>query len=413
MTQVEERPAESLVSTVTLSVVQGPATGTRYRYSERTTAIAGRADDCDPRIDEPGPWPLVSRHHCLFDINPPAVRVRDFGSRNGTRVNGEEIGRRERDLVDGDRITLGGTVLLVEVTGPPRQRVSDHLGGEVVLPEISGYSLLEELGRGGQGVVYRARQHHSGELIALKMMLAQVAVQPRAQGKFRREIAAVQALDHPNILSLCQAGNIGAAFFFTSKYCSGGSIHDLVARDGPVPPDRAVPLVLQALDGLDHAHTVKLPDGSVGLVHRDLKPANILLDGKGADPVVKIADFGLAKAFDRAGLSGLTLTGAIEGTMSFMARSQIVNFKRVRPDVDVWAMAATLYFMLTGSPPREFPLGVDPVQIVLEEDPVPIRERNPAIPKALAAVIDAALVDQPRDAVTCAAQLAAALREAL
>ncbi len=173
-----------------------------------------------------------------------------------------------------------------------------------------------------------------------------------------------------------------------------------------------MPLVLRALDGLEYAHTVKLANGSVGLVHRDIKPANILLDDKGGDPVVKIADFGLAKAFDRAGLSGLTLTGSIEGTLSFMARPQIVNFKRVRPDVDVWAMAATLYFMLSGSPPREFPKGVDPVQIVLEEDPVPICERDTSIPKALAKVIDAALVDKPCVTVASAAQLAAALREA-
>jgi eukaryotic-like serine/threonine-protein kinase len=457
MTEVRERPDESLVSTVTLSAVEGPARGTQYRYSERTTAIAGRAHDCNPRIDEPGPRPLVSRHHCLFDINPPTICVRDFGSRNGTHVNGEEIGRRERDLVDGDRITLGSTVLLVEVTDPPPQYASepsvlktcsacgdrvgvetqamagaaicdecrvDHrrasetlvrrLGaGEIVLPEIRGYDLVEELGRGGQGVVYLARHHRSGELIALKMMLAQVAVQRRARDKFRREISAAAALDHPNILSLREAGSIGAAFFFTSEYCSGGSIHDLVARYGPLPPNRAVPVVLQALDGLEHAHTMKLANGSVGLVHRDIKPANILLDDRGSDPVVKIADFGLAKAFDRAGLSGLTLTGAIEGTLSFMARPQIVNFKRVRPDVDVWAMAATLYFMLTGQTPRAFPKGVDPVQIVLEEDPVPICERDPAIPKRLAAVIDAALVDAPRVNVTSAAELAAALREAL
>jgi pSer/pThr/pTyr-binding forkhead associated (FHA) protein len=133
MSEIDGKPDRSPISTVTLSVVEGPASGTQYLYSERTTAIAGRADECEPRIDEPGSRPLVLRHHCLFDINPPAIRVRDFGSLNGTYVNGEEIGRRrhdqppkegsrqifaERDLVDGDRITLGSTVLQVEVTDP-------------------------------------------------------------------------------------------------------------------------------------------------------------------------------------------------------------------------------------------------------------------------------------------------------
>jgi eukaryotic-like serine/threonine-protein kinase len=456
MSEIDGKPDRSPISTVTLSVVEGPASGTQYLYSERTTAIAGRADDCEPRIDEPGSRPLVSRHHCLFDINPPAIRVRDFGSLNGTYVNGEEIGRRrhdqppkegsrqifaERDLVDGDRITLGSTILQVDVTDSQQTLIDpsttescsecgDLVGaetqeaigetiihrlqaGEIVLPEMSGYDVVEELGRGGQGVVYLARHHHSGKLIALKMMLAQVAVQSGASEKFKRQIAAVDALHHPNIVSFREAGNIGAAFFFTSEYCSGGSLDDLIARGGPLPPERAVPLALQALDGLEYAHTAKLADGSVGLVHRDIKPANILLEDQGSDPVVKIADFGLAKAFDGAGLSGLTLTGTVEGTLAFMARSQVIKFKYVEPDVDVWAMAATLYFMLTAQLPRPFKPGTDPVQVVLEEDAVPIRQRDHTIPKSLAEVIDAALVDNPRIDTISASQLAAALREAL
>src|ERR1700756_5210921 len=96
MTGVKDRPDEA-GPTVTLSVVEDPGSGTEYRFAERTTAIAGRADDCDPHIpEEAGSKQLVSRHHCLFDINPPDVRVRDFGSLNGTHVNGEEIGRRKK-----------------------------------------------------------------------------------------------------------------------------------------------------------------------------------------------------------------------------------------------------------------------------------------------------------------------------
>jgi eukaryotic-like serine/threonine-protein kinase len=474
MSEVEERADETLLSAVTLSVVEGPDKGRQYRYSERTAAIAGRGEDCNVRIDEPGPLPLVSRRHCLFDINPPIIRVRDLGSRNGTYVNGEKIDRGAAgqtpeeaaaaspdlggcDLVDGDRVTLGSTVLQVHVAAAPPQQVTEPSApktccacglpvgvdtqatagpalcdvcrvdlrragkaivrrlkaGDIVLPESGGYSVVEELGRGGQGVVYLARHHRSGELIALKMILAQVEVQPRAEAKFKREIAAVEALAHPNIVSFREAGNIGAVFFFTCEYCSGGSIRDLITREGPLPPQRAVALALQALDGLEHAHTVTLPDGSVGLVHRDIKPANILLHDAGNGPVVKIADFGLAKAFDQAGLSGLTLSGTIEGTMKFVARAQLVDFKYARPEVDVWAMAATLYFMLTGQSPRTFENRADPVNVVLKDDAVPIRERDDKIPEPLAKVIDAALVEEPCITITSAAQLASALREAL
>jgi serine/threonine protein kinase len=132
-----------------------------------------------------------------------------------------------------------------------------------------------------------------------------------------------------------------------------------------------------------------------GLVHRDLKPANLLLSGAGRDCVVKVGDYGLAKAFDDAGLGGLTRTGEAAGTPRFMARQQVIDFKRATPEVDVWAMAASLYYMLTGAPPRDFPPGRDPWSIVLESKAVPIRQRKPWLPKDLAAIIDLALVEEP------------------
>jgi eukaryotic-like serine/threonine-protein kinase len=457
--------------TVTLSAVEGPGSGKQYRYSERTIAIVGRADDCDPRIEDVKQ--LVSRHHCLFDINPPDIRVRDFGSLNGTYVNDEEIGRRlpdqtpeegarlafrERDLVDGDRIKLGDTVLKVGTCAPTPPNISqaspghkacsvcggsladdsgrtagdavcercqaDRAGaieqlirrllkGEAVMPEIRGYELVKKLGDGGQGVVYLARHQDSGELVALKILLAKVAVQERACAQFEREIDNIRALNHPNVVSFRETGRVGAAFFFTSEFCRGGSVDDVIDREGPLAPDRAVGMVLQALDGLQYAHTAALPNGSVGLVHRDIKPANLLLTDSGPDAVVKVADFGLAKAFDRAGLSGMSMTGEVGGTVPFMARPQLIQYKYAKPDVDVWAMAASLYYMLTGRFPRDFPRGKDPIRVVLDSAAVPVRERDPKIPTRLAAVIDAALIDKPRISVGSAADLAAALRKAL
>jgi serine/threonine protein kinase len=176
------------------------------------------------------------------------------------------------------------------------------------------------------------------------------------------------------------------------------------------------------LDALVYAHhaaipSVQLADGSVdsgrGLVHRDIKPQNILLAGPGDPPVVKLADFGLAKAFDRAGFSGLTRTGAVGGSVAFMPRAQIVNYKFARPEVDVWATAASLYWTLTGHAPRNFPVGSDPVAVVLREPPVPIRERSSSIPPRLAAVIDAMLVDSPRLPGTSAEEFKHALLQAL
>jgi hypothetical protein len=472
MSDVKDPRKEPVGPVVTLSVVEGPGSGKQFRYEERATAIAGRADDCAPLIEEPGSKQVVSRHHCLFDINPPDIRVRDFGSLNGTYVNGEKIGSRdphetpeegarrvfrERDLVDGDRIKLGNTVLRVGISAAPPPPVSDSpapqgcsvcggpvaedpqrgggeavcarcqadrgaaieellrrlVAGQLELPEIEGYELVKKLGDGGQGVVYLARRHDSEELVAIKMLLAKVAVSERSRVMFEREIDSIQALDHPHVVAFRESGRAGAAWFFTSEYCAGGSVDDLVRRQGLLAPDVAVGLVVQALEGLRYAHTAALPNGSVGLVHRDIKPSNILLARSGGGVVAKLADFGLSKAFDKAGLSGMTMTGTVAGTVVFMARPQLVSYKYAKPDVDVWSMAASLYWMLTGRYPRDFPKGEDPIRVVLNTAAVPIRQRDPKIPKRLATVIDEALIDQPRIAITSAADLAAALREAL
>jgi serine/threonine-protein kinase len=149
------------------------------------------------------------------------------------------------------------------------------------------------------------------------------------------------------------------------------------------------------------------------VVHRDLNPNNIFLSGSGSSPVAKIGDYGLAKAFDLAGLSGYTRTGEAMGKPLFMPRQQVVNFKYASPEVDVWAMAASLYAMLTGQPPRDFPPRKDPWKVVLSTDAVPILERDVPIPRGLAAVIDEALVDYPDIKFKSAAEFKRALESAL
>jgi eukaryotic-like serine/threonine-protein kinase len=170
-----------------------------------------------------------------------------------------------------------------------------------------------------------------------------------------------------------------------------------------LPAGEAVAIILQVLDGLIYTHhaeipNVKLADGSFakgrGLIHRDLKPANIFLANSGGKQVAKIGDYGLSKAFDQAGLSGQTLTGTAAGTPCFMPRQQVIDFKCAKPEVDVWAAAACLYFMLTGEFPRDL-VGKDPIFAVLQSDAVPILDRTSTIPKPLAEVIDRALIDNP------------------
>jgi serine/threonine protein kinase len=282
-------------------------------------------------------------------------------------------------------------------------------------PELRRWSIGAELGRGGMGVVHAAADRDSGAPCAIKFVLP--GMQAETAALVAREITNSRYLDHPNVVRAHDSGRVGETPFVVMELCAHGSLSDRVADRGPLPPDEAVPLILDTLAGLRYAHmapvTVPTIHGdeteATGLVHRDIKPPNILLAGAGA--TAKVADFGLAKAFQVAGLSGLTRTGTTAGTPAFMPRQQVVDFKYATPAVDVWAAAASLYFALTATPPRDFTPGRDPWVTAYRTRPVPVRERGVPLPDRLADLLDAALVDDPEPAFTNAGELAGALRE--
>ena len=169
---------------------------------------------------------------------------------------------------------------------------------------------------------------------------------------------------------------------------------------------KAAPIFQQSLEGLAHAH-------AKGFMHRDLKPHNLLLAGSEGKWTAKLGDFGMAKSFEQAGLSGMTVTGNAGGTPAYMPREQVINFRQVKPVTDVWSLGATFYGMLTGQLPRDFPRGVDPMEVVLGGRIVPIRERDADIPKKLAEVIDRSLAVNPKDRWQDAAQMLDALGKVL
>ena len=191
------------------------------------------------------------------------------------------------------------------------------------------------------------------------------------------------------------------------EWCEGGGVDRLMAQhSGKLPLQWAKPIILQSLEALAHAH-------SKGFVHRDLKPSNILLAFARNNVVAKLSDFGLAKSFEAAGLSGLTITGNYAGTPYFIPREQITNFKYVKPVSDVWSMGATIYNMLTGTFPYPFTNERDPIDVILNDDVVPIRKRDKSVPTALADVLDKALAKNIRDRYLTAAEMSEALKQAL
>jgi serine/threonine-protein kinase len=230
---------------------------------------------------------------------------------------------------------------------------------------VGDYELSEELGRGGMGIVYRARQLSLGRTVALKLLLRGALSSAADVARFRGEAESAARLDHPLIVSVYEVGTHDEQPYFSMQYIEGTTLARLLA-DGPLEPLEAARLLAQVARAVQFAH-------DQGVLHRDLKPSNILIDGEGRP---HITDFGLAKRIE-AGMS-LTRTGAILGTPSYMAPEQAAgNRGEIGPASDVYSLGTILYQMLTGRPPFQAASPVDTVLLVLEQDPLPPRLLNP------------------------------------
>ncbi|MHC5537188.1 serine/threonine-protein kinase [Singulisphaera rosea] len=238
---------------------------------------------------------------------------------------------------------------------------------EVHVPRVGNHVLLDEIGRGGMGVVYRARQGELGRIVALKCLLGG-SVSPSSLARFRAEADAVARLSHPHIVPVHDVGEEEGQPFFVMTYIEGTTLARRLA-DAPPSPLEGARLLTRVCRAVHYAHTQ-------GILHRDLKPSNILIDLEG-QPYV--SDFGLAKQFDSE--AGLTESGAILGTPSYMAPEQASRGRgSVGPASDVYGLGAILYQMLTGKAPFVASSPVETILLVLEQDPVPPRVINPKMP---------------------------------
>jgi WD40 repeat protein len=234
---------------------------------------------------------------------------------------------------------------------------------------VPGYEVLGELGRGGMGVVYRARETRLNRPCALKMILAGAHADPQAALRFRAEAEAVARLRHPNVVQIHHIGEADGLSFFELEYVDGGSL-DKQLDGTPWLPRRAAELVEALARGIAEAHRL-------GIVHRDLKPGNVLLM---ADGTPKIGDFGLAKSL--ATDSGLTRSDSILGTPSYMAPEQAEGKSRqVGPQADIYALGAILYELLTGRPPFRGATVLATLEQVKTTEPVPPSRLVPRLPR--------------------------------
>ena len=234
---------------------------------------------------------------------------------------------------------------------------------------VPGYEVLDELGRGGMGVVYKARQIGLGRIVALKMILAGGHAGAAELARFKTEAEAIARLQHPGIVQVYEVGEHEGKPFFSIEFCEGGGLDQKLAGN-PMPPEKAAELSEMLARAMHAAHQAHV-------IHRDLKPANVLMTASGQP---KITDFGLAKKLDEA---GQTNTGAVMGTPSYMAPEQAEGRKEIGPATDVYALGAILYEMLTGRPPFKAATAFDTIMQVVSEEPVPPTQLNAKAPADL------------------------------
>jgi len=249
-----------------------------------------------------------------------------------------------------ERVVLGDATVWA---GGPR-----FVPGVTPLPATFGdYELIEELGRGGMGIVYRATQQSLGRTVAIKMLLRRDLASRADLARFRSEAEAAAWLDHPGIVSIFEVGESDGLPFYSMRFIEGTTLARQLAA-GPLPPREAALLLAKVADAVQAAH-------DRGVLHRDLKPSNILIDTAGRPHV---SDFGLAKRLEDD--QSVTHTGAILGTPCYMSPEQAAGSRGdVGPTSDVWSLGAILYQMLTGRPPFQAASPMDTLLAVLETDP--------------------------------------------
>jgi serine/threonine-protein kinase len=440
------------VMRVILDVIQGPLKGRQFVLDRPDSFIVGRSRF----VHCPMPEDLaLSRDHFMIEVNPPSCELRDLGSTNGTFVNNRRVDRAR--LASEDLVAAGQSVFRVVLeisdsmssgegmtpspggrtassgagtircagcgaTAPPSLTIAGPAGAAAnepvewwcascrseaaSLPQpVPYYTCLRELGRGAMGVVYQARHNMTGQMVALKLIMPETATTRSAIDRFQREMSVISQLRHPNIVECYEQGMTRGQFWFAMEYVAGTNLEALAKVDaGRYPINQGCRLTCQILKGLEQAH-------KLGFVHRDIKPENILIAQTSEGLIAKISDFGLAKSFRGVGLSGLTFSGEMRGTVPFMPPEQMLDFKTVTPLADLYATAATLYYMLACKYVYdEAAGGGDLIRMLLEEPPIPIRERRPDVPKALAEVIQKCLARDPKERYPDASLMREALK---
>lgn len=420
---------------IELHVTEGPAQGQHFSFDTPDCFLVGRAADAHISLPDD---PYLSRQHFLLLISPPDCTLCELDSKNGVFVNGVRYGGRkpprkkvkqapagvrEVALKDGDHIRVGNTRIQVSLQSDSRP--DDEYKAPSVLSEkalqqflsTKGFENIRTLCQGSKGPIYRAIEPEKRRDVIVKAVRFSEDADPQKVRRLQAELELLCHLSHPHIVPLLKYGSCGQCVFCLMPYVEGSDLEELLRNyDNGMPLPEAAAIMLDLLDGLAYAHTrtvrARASRGASksfrGIVYRDLKPRNIFLTCDGNVWIPRLADFGLSRGFEIAGLTNITHPAEIGSAPLYWPREQVTHYTRPTLATDVFALAAIFYRMLTGCWIRDGfqelftgpdSQGIQPslteyLRIIVKHAPIPIRERNPQIPEPLSTVIDRALQEE-------------------
>lgn len=350
----------------------------------------------------------------------------------------QQLDEVNRDLLQRSDDPRGLAQLLVQKEWLTPYQVEQLLHGQEQELVLGPYRLLQPLGEGGMGMVFKALHQRLNRIVALKVIRRERLTQdPEAIRRFQREARAAAQLTHPNIVMVYDSDQIGSTYYIAMEYVEGTDLSQMVKEEGPLPVSRACEFIRQAALGLQHAH-------ECGMVHRDIKPSNLLVttlvpsrgagnrgisgllrrpllsangnqgdslavaglshmdrSGLNARSLVKILDMGLVRLVEpsegQGSIGSLTREGSVMGTPDYIAPEQARNAHRVDIRADLYSLGCTLYYLLTGQTP--FPEGslIEKLLMHQMDEPLPLEELRPQVPAEVQAVVRRLMAKRPED----------------
>jgi serine/threonine protein kinase len=365
-----------------LLIEKGPDRGRSIALSANESVSIGRDSTATFALKDS----MTSRIHFRIEFRDGDYWLVDLESMNGTLLNGQMV--KESKLIAGDLIKAGDTAFSF-ISG-------DSTVGALAGHRMGGYRIVERIGRGGMGTVYKAEQVDLQREVALKVLSEENSADKDFIDLFVHEARASARLNHPNIVQVYDVKRHGNVYYFSMEYVPGGSLQDLLSRGRKVEPGEAVRMLLDAARGLEYAH-------SKGIIHRDIKPDNLMIS---EDGVVKIGDLGLARRMDEK--IGPSEEGAVIGTPHYIAPEQVMG----RPAdfrSDIYSLGSTAYRMLAGTTPYQA-LGIrDLVSLKVKEDPKLLHEISPDVPRSLSDCVHRMMARDPERRFKTAKEVSAAL----